>query len=145
MADPVVTGRCYCGASRLSADAAALTVAWCHCCDCRRWTGAPQPAFAAFAPETLHLAPDTLRPFEAVAGVARWTCPTCGSPLAARFDYLPGQVWVPLGVLDQAETLVPASHSHADAALPWLHLDDGLPRSGGSGRDRLNAELDPDG
>jgi hypothetical protein len=78
-------------------------------------------------------------PFSVVPGVERWTCDRCGSPLAARFDYLPGQTYVPLGVLDQAGELAPSLHCHSDSRLPWLPIDDGLPRAEGSGRANLNA------
>lgn len=57
----------------------------------------------------------------------------------ARFDYLPDQVYVPVGVLDQAKDLVPSTHCHMDAKLPWLHLTDGLPAESGSARDVLNS------
>jgi hypothetical protein len=66
-------------------------------------------------------------------------CPKCGSPLAASYDYLPGQTYVPIGVLDQADQFAPEQHSHADSALPWLHITDDLPRFSASGRGRLNA------
>ena len=65
------------------------------------------------------------------------SCPECGSPLAARFDYLPGQSYVPLGILDQAAELVPVRHCHADAKLPWLHIDDDAERVAGSARAEL--------
>lgn len=57
----------------------------------------------------------------------------------ATFDYLPDQVYVPLGLIDQATALPPRLHCHADAAFSWLHLDDGLTRASGSGRNTLNA------
>lgn len=44
----VLTGRCYCGATTVQATLAPLTVAYCHCIDCRRVTGAQVAAFAAF-------------------------------------------------------------------------------------------------
>ncbi len=72
-----------------------------------------------------------------LGGVRRWTCETCGSPLAAAFDYLAGQVYVPLGIIDQADALAPVLHSHANSALPWLHIEDDLPRSPGTARTRL--------
>ncbi|MEM9761172.1 MAG: GFA family protein [Pseudomonadota bacterium] len=137
----MLNGRCYCGATTLTADASPLVVSYCHCEDCRRWTGAPLPAFVALPEGALTLTPEP-HPFSAVPGVKRWFCPRCGSPLAARFDYLPGQVYVPLGVVDQAAALAPELHSHADAALPWLHVADDLPRHSGSARDALNATSD---
>lgn len=60
--------------------------------------------------------------------------------MAARFDYLPDQVYVPLGVLDQIDELAPELHCHASNAPTWLHLNDGLPRDGGSGRDHLRTK-----
>lgn len=70
-------------------------------------------------------------------GVTRWNCPKCGSPLAATFDYLPDQVYVPLGLIEDAENLRPEIHCHHDQALSWLHLDDGLPRASDTGREFL--------
>ncbi|WP_241462551.1 GFA family protein [Tateyamaria sp. ANG-S1] len=113
-----------------------LTVAYCHCSDCRRWTGAPVAAFAAF--ERKDVAGQLPDPFRGAPGVERWTCPTCHAPLAAAFDYLPEQIYVPVGIIDQADRLVPKMHSHASSALPWLHIHDDLPRADASARDALN-------
>ncbi|MEM7644219.1 MAG: GFA family protein [Pseudomonadota bacterium] len=132
-------GRCYCGASTVSGRGTPLTVAYCHCTDCRRITGAPVTAFAAWAPDDLTISTSDLVPFRPRPGVERLSCPTCGSPLAARWDYLPGQVYMPVGLFDRAEDLAPVIHAHADAALPWLHITDNLPRSGASARAGLNA------
>ena len=131
------TARCYCGASRLTLNGAPLTVAYCHCRDCRRWTGAAAAAFAAF--DRSGLDQDLGAPRIGTPGVERWNCPDCGSPLAAAFDYLPGQVYIPVGIIDQADALHPALHCHADSALPWLHIGDALPRETGSARATLNA------
>ena len=132
-----ITGRCYCGAISLHLDTPPLTVAYCHCGDCKRWTGAPLPAFAAFPETALTATPALPTSFSTIKGVERWVCPTCGSPLAATFGYLPGQIYVPLGVLDQAAELAPALHCHAEAALPWLKMNDTAPRITGSARQSL--------
>ncbi|MEL6451465.1 MAG: GFA family protein [Pseudomonadota bacterium] len=113
-------------------------VAYCHCGDCRRWTGAPVAAFAAFSPSVLTgLDMNTGRSH--APGVTRWTCAVCGSPLAAHFDYLQDQIYVPLGIIDQAASLPPVLHSHAGSALPWLHIQDDAPRASGTARDSLGA------
>ena len=136
-----ITGRCYCGATTIHAAQAPQTVAYCHCGDCRRVTGAPVAAFAAFAEGDVTVAPAgaTVR---ANPGVARTFCPACGSPLTGRYDYLPGQVFVSLGLLDQAADLAPQLHAHAGTALPWLHLADDLPRVDASSRDTLGEAAD---
>lgn len=138
MADQI-TGRCYCGAVQLSASAPPQTVVYCHCTDCRRVTGAPVTAWAAFGADDIAFAPDAGPARSLVAGVTRWSCPTCASPLAAEFSYLPGQTYVPIGLLDQAADLPPTLHAHAGAALPWLHLTDDLPRISASSRETLQA------
>lgn len=131
------TARCYCGTQHLTFDAAPQVVAFCHCGDCRRWTGAPAPAFAAFDDTQLTATPQLPEALVQVCGVERWNCTVCGSPMLARFGYLPGQFYVPVGVLDNAESLSPDLHCHADNALPWLHITDDLPRHHNSARDVL--------
>ncbi|MEL6467592.1 MAG: GFA family protein [Pseudomonadota bacterium] len=132
-----LTARCYCGASRLTFDKPPATVAYCHCSDCRRWTGAPVAAFAAVARAEIE-AQLPAQPYHASSGAKRWHCPICHSPLAASFSYLPDQLYIPIGIVDQADQLAPEMHSHIDSALPWLHIDDDLPRSGASSRAMLN-------
>ncbi|WP_298914757.1 GFA family protein [uncultured Roseobacter sp.] len=132
-----ITGRCYCGAKSLRASSEPLSVVYCHCSDCKRVTGAPLAAFAGFSEAILTISPDPGPPCSHHPGVDRWFCKDCGSPLAARYDYLPGQIYVPLGLLDQAETLQPSMHCHAASNYAWLHLADGLPRQQNSGRDAL--------
>ncbi len=114
------------------------TVAHCHCTDCRRWTGGPVAAFAAFDRAALTATPPLGMPAVHTVGVERWNCRACGSPLAAQFDYLPDQVYVPLGVIDQIDAMAPELHCHADAAPVWLHITDDLPRQTGSARATLN-------
>ncbi|KIT17664.1 GFA family protein [Jannaschia aquimarina] len=132
-----MTGRCYCGASSVVATGEPEIVTYCHCADCRRVTGAPVAAFAAFRSEAVDVRAG--KPVSHSAGVARWFCRSCGSPMAACFDYLPGQVFVPVGVLDKAADLAPVLHCHSASALPWLTISDDVPREAGSGR----AALDP--
>jgi hypothetical protein len=110
-----------------------LTSAYCHCVDCRRVTGAPVTAFAAVAEGTVTLT-GPVKKITAVPGVMREFCGDCGSPLTARFDYLPGHVYLPVGVMDDAEALAPRLHSHESSRLSWLHLTDDLPREKGSSR-----------
>lgn len=75
----------------------------------------------------------------AAPGAERWFCESCGSPVRARYAYLPGQTYIALGLLDQAADLAPQMHAHNDHCLPWLHLPDGLTRIVGSSRATLNA------
>ena len=133
------TGRCYCGGITLSVQEPPQTVAFCHCTDCRRITGAPVAAFAAFAENSVQVSPAWPASRSFTPGVTRWSCPDCGSPLAAAFDYLPGQICIPLGLMDQAEDLPPALHAHDGRRLPWLHIADDIPRIHGTSRTALRS------
>lgn len=70
-------------------------------------------------------------------GVHRWNCTTCGSPIAATFSYLPAQIYVPVGVLDDADQMSPSVQCHSRSALAWVHLDENLPQDEASARDLL--------
>lgn len=133
----VITGRCYCGATTIRATQLPQTVAYCHCSDCRRATGAPVAVYAAFDETAVTFSPDDGRKVVANPGVVRSFCAHCGSSLADRYDYLPGQVYIAVGVLDQAGDLPPQLHAYESQRLTWLHIDDDLERFATSSRARL--------
>lgn len=135
---PVITGRCYCGKTLIQASTPPTAVAYCHCADCKRVTGAPVAAFAAFNDADVTFSPDEGRAISINPGVTRNFCDACGSPLAGRYDYLPGTVYIALGLLDQAADIPPELHAHAGGKLPWLHIEDDLERHSSSARARLN-------
>lgn len=132
-----ITGRCYCGATTISATQAPQTIAYCHCIDCRRFTGAPVAAFAAFDEATVAFTPNEGRAVVVNPGVTRRFCAACGSSLAGRYDYLPGQIYIAIGVLDRAGDLAPQLHAHEAQRLTWLHIDDELDRFATTSRSRL--------
>jgi hypothetical protein len=63
-------------------------------------TGAPVAAFAAFDEVAVTFTPDQGRKVAASPGVTRTFCAVCGSPQTGRYDYLPGQVYIAVGILD---------------------------------------------
>jgi hypothetical protein len=134
-----ITGRCYCGAVSIRATRPPQVVAYCHCIDCRRVTGAPVTAWAAFEEAAVTFDPDEGRVASVNPGVTRTFCGSCGSSLACRYDYLPGQVYIALGLLDQASELAPQVHAHEAQRLPWLSIVDTIERFAQTSRSRLNA------
>lgn len=134
----VVTGRCYCGATQFQATQKPIVVAYCHCSDCRRVTGAPVAAFAAFDEKAVSLTPSEGKSVTINPGVIRTFCESCGTPLTGRYDYLPGSVYIAMGILDQAEQYAPELHCHDAMRLPWINIDDDYKRCPGSARGDLN-------
>jgi len=58
--------------------------------------------------------------------------------MMATFDYIPDQIYVPVGVLDDVDRFQPEIHCHAQSRAEWLHINDGLPRENASARSVLN-------
>lgn len=135
---PLITGQCYCGATKFHADVPPQTVTYCHCRDCRRVTGAPVAAFAEFEGTALTFTPNAGREISITPGVTRTFCDACGSPISGRYDYLPNTVYISVGLLDQVDDFAPELHGHDASRVAWLHVDDTLPRYTGSARDQLN-------
>ena len=65
-------------------------------------------------------------------------CAHCGSPLTGSYEYLPGKLFIAIGILDQADQLAPQLHAHAACRLPWLHIQDSCEQVGGSARGEIN-------
>lgn len=103
-------------------------------------TGSPVTAFAAFREADVTFHPNEGKAITANPGVTRSFCPDCGSPLTGRYAYFPDRVWIALGLIDQAADLPPQIHSHEAARLPWLHIEDDLPRESASSRHSLSGD-----
>lgn len=134
----VLTGQCYCGLIRFSSTQQPLTVVYCHCDSCRRATGSPVAAFTGLDETAVTFTPNVGRSISINPGVTRTFCSSCGSSLIGRYDYIPGQVYISMGVIDQANDLVPTLHCHESERLSWLKINDNLERSNASVRTKLN-------
>ena len=134
----VVTGRCYCGTTTRQSTESPQAVAYCHCDDCRRVTGAPVAAFVAFKDAAVSLKPNEGKSISVNSGVTRTFCESCGTPLTGRYDYLPNVVYIPLGILDQANEFPPELHAHESNCYDWLSISDQCKRFPASARVELN-------
>ena len=134
-----ISGSCYCGRTSVSSRVQPDIVTYCHCDSCRKVSGAPVTAWAAFPESEISFRPDEGRVASPNKGVSRSFCPDCGSPLAHRYDYAPDQVFVGVGLLDQASELEPTMHSHSANCLPWLNITDTIQRMETTSRTQLSA------
>ena len=122
-------GRCLCGAVEYAVPDDFKYAGYCHCSECRKFSGS---AFSAFGGVPL----DSLRVLSGLQSISRYPkseattlvfCNTCGSSLYAEKPKR-GMVHIRLGVLDIAPTLHPGFHSHVDSKAPWYEINDGLPQ-----------------
>lgn len=116
-------GGCLCGAVRFRAEGAPKWTIWCHCQSCRKHSGAPAAAFAAFDAAFVEITRGEVTKFASSPGTRRGFCSTCGSTLTCEGDLAPGELHFHIGAFDQPEALPPMAEVYAEERLPWVHVD----------------------
>ena len=121
-------GGCHCGAVRYEVSGEPQHVALCHCSDCRKSSGAPMVAWAAFAEEQFKLVEGEPVTFNSSGSAMRSFCPKCGSGLYYRnAEFLPGIVDIQSVTLDDPDALPPGAHIQTAERLGWIENAHSLP------------------
>ena len=120
-------GGCACGRLRFRSAADPVDTGYCHCRTCRQTTGAPVLAYASFPVAAFAYTAGVPSRYASSAQGYREFCDRCGTQIAFRGD-ASATVDVNVGALEVPERCAPARHLWCESALPWLRLDDGLPR-----------------
>lgn len=126
-------GGCLCGALRFRISAAPSAVSHCHCTLCRRASGAPLVTWATVPSDAFRFVQGTPRQLRATPSARRTFCGDCGTPLTFQADATPALLDVTVASLDRPEAVPPTEHVWHTRRLPWLALDDDLPRRPGGG------------
>jgi hypothetical protein len=122
-------GGCFCGAIRY-AFTDVFDAGYCHCSICRRSSGAALMSFANTPAAGFALTRGAPRFFASSPEFERGFCPDCGTVMFTR-SIDPARwnmVSVHQGTLEAPEQLAPAMHICISDRLPWLHVQDTLPR-----------------
>lgn len=123
----VLSGRCLCGQITWSSPAPPIWTALCHCDSCRRACSAPVVAWMGF-PEHSIIWTGT-RKFRRSSEIARrGFCPDCGTQMSFESTRWRGEIHLYAASLDNPNDYVPELHCHYDEKLPWLHMEDSLPK-----------------
>jgi hypothetical protein len=128
MSEHLAVGGCRCGAVRVRASGQATDVIYCHCSDCRRSSGAPVSLFVGYRAEQVDNERGVPKLCKSSPGSNRSFCSDCGTPLSYQEDRLPGEIYVPMGVFDDAKAYEPEMHEWVSQRFGWLDIRDGLPR-----------------
>jgi GNAT superfamily N-acetyltransferase len=125
--DPVAGG-CFCRAVRYEARGQPSEVSHCHCTMCRRVAGAPVVTWATYPIDRFRWSSGAATTFHSSPHITRSFCGACGTALTFAMRNDPQWVDVTVASMDQAEGMWPRDHIWTENRLPWLVLDDDLPR-----------------
>ena len=104
-------------------------VRYCHCVNCRKFSGTAYAAWGLV--QTIHL---KIAPSESIVtkfnsgGGLRAFCAACGCPLWYEPAGLPQYRGIPLGVIDKGVVTKPEMHVWMKSRVPWAQVSDGLPQ-----------------
>jgi len=126
----VITGSCHCGAVKYEIHGQFLMFAYCHCPDCRKYSGS---AFSSIlgtesAGFKIVVGEDRLIEYQSSPGKHRFFCGTCGCRIYLRAEHRPGMVFVRAGSLDDDPHIKPQAHYWTSARAPWHDITDSLPQ-----------------
>ena len=121
-------GGCFCGAIRYRVSAKPRFPSICHCSMCRRTSGAPLVAWVTFRAARLEWLKGTPKRFASSDKAERSFCGDCGTPLTFQLKAQPDWLDLTLSSFDEPGRIAPEDHIFVESQLPWIHIEDGLPR-----------------
>lgn len=124
-----LTGRCLCGTVRYEVQDNFKYSGFCHCSDCRRFSGSAASAMAGIPKHEFRLlqGQDALQTYVKSAQTELAFCRVCGSSLYADKPQRE-MLHLRLGSLDEAPSLPPQFHSYVGSKASWDQICDGLPQ-----------------
>jgi len=121
-------GGCQCGAVRYRVEGEPEHVALCHCSDCRKASGAPMVAWAAFKSPHFAVTAGAAKSYNSSGASMRHFCGTCGTSMYFLNEtYLPGLVDIQVATLDTPEALPPGVQIQVAERLGWMRDIGSLP------------------
>ena len=126
-------GGCQCGAVRYHVTTRPHWVGHCHCRMCQRAHGAPMVSWMAVPADSVTFTTGVLKYYRSSEHTQRGFCPACGTPISCVPAAKPGETpYFDLAVatFDDPKAFAPMVHVWCDSAMPWLPVDDHLPRYG---------------
>jgi hypothetical protein len=123
-------GSCLCGEVRYEVDHFMGPTVNCHCCMCRKATGAAFRTRVAVASDAFRwlLGEGLVTRYESSPGETRTFCRVCGATLATFFRDHPEQIGLPLGTLDDDPGVRASAHVFVASKAPWFEITDALPQ-----------------
>ncbi len=135
---PVASGGCLCGSTRFEIWGEPEAVGYCHCRFCQLALGAPLNAVVVYEEKYLSFEGDQPQVYKSSQIAERAFCGTCGTSLYTYLKADESQLFyysMRLATMDNPEDFPPSCHFGVESKLPWLDVNDSLPR--------IRTEYDP--
>ena len=128
--ESVASGGCLCGRVRFDIWGEAAAIGYCHCRMCQLALGAPLNAWAAFRKTDVTFPGDAPKVFRSSPIARRAFCAECGTSIYTELDGADATQYysIRLATLDNPEDFPPTCHFGIENRLPWLNIEDDLPR-----------------
>jgi hypothetical protein len=124
-------GGCNCRAVRYRIDGPPLSVAACHCTNCRRQSGSAYSVNIVVKASAVTVEGElaSYLDHDTSSGhpVLREFCGTCGSPVRSTPQANPKIVVIKAGTADHPESLAPKLHIWTRTCLPWVDIPADMP------------------
>ncbi len=124
-----IRGRCLCGAVEYTVPDDLLYAGYCHCSDCRRFSGSAFSAYGGLPKAGFRVlkGQDDITHYQKSENTVLGFCRICGSSLYADKPNR-GMIHIRLGTLGQAPGLLPQTHSYVGSKAAWFEIRDELPQ-----------------
>lgn len=128
-----INGECLCGAVRFSFPDELKYALYCHCTDCRKFSGSVVSATGGIEREklTIRQGAEQIGTFSKTEESEMCFCRNCGSSLFVNKPRI-GMAHLRLGTLSEMPGLQPQCHAYVRSRVPWFGIDDGLPQFEGA-------------
>lgn len=126
--NPLLAGRCLCGAVHYTVKDEFIYALNCHCSNCRRATGSAFKPFAGIERDKLSITQGqgNLLIFGDENSAHDVRCKLCGSLMFSVVGE--GRVHVTLGTLSDTPTIRPTAHIFVGSKAAWHSITDQLPQ-----------------
>lgn len=124
-------GGCLCGRLRYRISGTIDSIGHCHCTMCRRAHGAVAVTWITLKAEQFTFTSGKPKVYHSSEEAKRAFCADCGSQITFWSQREPCEIDVSLGTLDHPEAHPATRHNFAGNRLPWLHIDEQLPKHAG--------------
>ena len=133
-------GHCLCKQTLWEFDGDISWACYCHCDDCRRNCSAPVVAWLGVPLHNFRWIGAPPKTRESSPGVFRHFCATCGAPMGFEASHYSGGMHLVAASLENPDRFTPTFHVNYQSKLPWLRMNDDLPKYDGT---LLHAAGDP--